>query len=215
MRQVMAQTRTRSRAAETRLDPTPLIRGSDALLPPSEAVSRRLGESRQDFLRFFRRRLSRPEDAEDALQDFCIKAIRAAASLDDLERIDAWLGRVLRNTLTDYYRRRAARQRAEVAYGREPDNVVLDPEDDQDDPICLCMHRAIPTLRPAYSELLSRCDLREESRDRMAAELGLTANNVGVRLHRARRALKGKLEAMCGECGDRGCLRSNGWERSV
>ena len=33
------------------------------------AIDRRLVECRQEFFGFFRRRLSRPEDAEDALQD--------------------------------------------------------------------------------------------------------------------------------------------------
>lgn len=179
----------------------------DALLPPGEAVSRRLSESRQDFLRFFRRRLSRPEDAEDALQDFCMKAIRAAASLDHAERVDAWLGRILRNTLTDHYRRRAAWRKAEAAYQREPHVAAFHPEDEPLDQMCLCMHRAIPSLKPDYAEILSRADLNEESRDRIAADLGLTANNVGVRLHRARQALKTKLEEICGGCRDSGCFR--------
>ena len=179
---------------------------SEALRAPAEAVGRRLTECRQDFLRFFRRRLSRPEDAEDALQDFCIKAIRAARTLEDGDRIDAWLGRILRNTLTDHYRRRAAWSRAEAAYQREPQLTMSDLEKDSLDRICLCMHEAIPTLRPEYAEVLDRADLKEEPRDQIAADLGLTANNVGVRLHRARQALKAKLEDICGGCGEEGTM---------
>src|SRR3546814_5484831 len=55
----------------------------------------------------------------DALQDFCLKVLHAAETPEDDEKIDSWLGRILRNTLTDHYRRRAARQRAEAAYGLE------------------------------------------------------------------------------------------------
>ena len=149
----------------------------EALLPPDEAVSRRLSGSRQEFLRFFRRRLSRPEDAEDALQDFCIKAIRAAGSLDDAERIDAWLGRILRNTLTDHYRRRAAWRKAEAAYQREPHVAAFHPGDEPLDQMCLCMHRAIPSLKPDYAEILSRADLRDLS-FRWLGQLHQTKNAI-------------------------------------
>jgi RNA polymerase sigma factor (sigma-70 family) len=192
----------------------------EGLLPPDEMVSRRLVESRQDFLRFFRRRLSQPEDAEDALQDFFIKAIRSAASLNEAEKVDAWLKGILRNTLIDYYRRRAACARAELAYRRELQIESFDPERDRIGHTCLCMHQAIPTLKTEYAELLSRADLNEEPRGRIAAELGVTVNNVGVRLHRARHALRAKLNEICGrrgegECSPGDCNCGNETEKKV
>ena len=87
-------------------------------------IDRQLVERRRDFYRFLRCRLSRPEDAEDALQDFCLKALRAANALEDSQKVDAWLGRILRNTLTDHYRRRAARQNGESAFARESRSEV-------------------------------------------------------------------------------------------
>jgi len=169
-----------------------------------DTVSRRLSECRGEFLRFFRRRLDRREDAEDALQDFYLKVIRAARKPDHHDKIDAWLGRILRNTLTDHYRRRAARQRAEVAYRREIEGTVSEIDADQDGLPCCCLHDSLLTLRLDYAEILRRADLDEEPRERIAADLGLTANNLGVRLHRARRALRKKLEDCCPTCRDGG-----------
>lgn len=169
-----------------------------------DRVSRRLSECREEFLRFCRRRLSRLEDAEDALQDFCLKVIRAARKPDHHEKIDAWLGRILRNTLTDHYRRRAARRRAEAAYQREIENMRPEVDADQGRVPCCCLHEVLPTLRPEYAEILRRADLDEEPRERIAADLGLTTNNLGVRLHRARRALRKKLEDCCPTCRDGG-----------
>ncbi len=40
----------------------------------------------------------------------------------------------------------------------------------------------------------------------MAREAGITAKNAGVRLHRARQALKKQLERSCGSCAVHGCL---------
>ncbi len=167
------------------------------------AVARQLVECRQEFLRFFRLRLARAEDAEDALQDFCLKAVRAAATLEDREKVDAWLGRILRNTLTDNYRRRAARQNAEAAFAREP-RCEIAPDPEPEPAACGCIHDLLPALKPEYAEVIRRADLDETPRARIAAELGLTPNNVGVRLHRARRALRTELEQTCQGCRDTG-----------
>ena len=171
---------------------------SAALAP--DVVNRRLVECRRDFLRYFRRRLGRPEDAEDAFQDFCLKVIRAGRTPDDGDMIDAWLGRILRNTLIDHYRRCASRQRGEAAYERELKVAAHAVEADQGERACPCIHEALPTLKPEYAEILRRAFFDEELRARIADELGLSPNNVGVRLHRARRALKHKLEESCASC---------------
>ena len=175
---------------------------AESLVPRDSAVERQLIECRSEFLRYFRRRLACPEDAEDALQEFSLKVIRAANTLQDDEKIDAWFGRILRNTLTDQYRRRATRRRAEAGYALEPREAAVDPE-----PVatpCTCVHDVLPALKLDYAEIIRRADLDETPRETVAADLGVTANNVGVRLHRARRALKTKLEERCSGCGDGG-----------
>lgn len=175
---------------------------------PDAATIQRLTDCRSEFLRFFRRRLSRPEDAEDAFQDFCLKVVRATGKPETTGKIDAWLSRVLRNTLTDYYRRRAARQRVEAAYEAEAPEPVVQPGTDPVENPCRCVRNLVPTLRPDYAEIVRRADLEEEPRERIAADLGLTTNNIGVRLHRARRALKEMIEERCEACcggGFRSC----------
>lgn len=169
-----------------------------------DLISRRLLECRRDFLRYFRRRLGRAEDAEDAFQDFCLKAVRSADKLEDDEKIDAWLGRILRSILIDHYRRRATRQRGEAAYGRELQVTMRESEADQGEKVCPCVRGVLGRLKPAYAEILSRVDLDGEPRERVAAELALTTTNVGVRLHRARRALKKKIAEVCPTCGEGG-----------
>ena len=72
--------------------------------------------------------------------------------------------------------------------------------------VCACPERLFPTIRPAYAELLRRLDLPGESLDVVARDLTLTKNNLTVRLHRARQALRAALEASCGLCAEPGCL---------
>lgn len=171
--------------------------------PLDATVTQRLLDCRREFLSFFRRRLNRPEDAEDALQDFCLKVVRSAEMLGNGEKIDPWLSRILRNTLTDHYRRRATRQSAEAAYGLEMQTAVIGIPAELDEKPCFCIHHSLSALKPDYAEILTRADLNEERREQIATDLGLTTNNVGVRLHRARQALKAKLEEICPICPDR------------
>ncbi|MGV0818955.1 RNA polymerase sigma factor [Martelella sp. AMO21009] len=173
---------------------------------PDVATIQRLTECRSQFMRFFRGRLSRQEDAEDAFQDFCLKVVRAADKPQSTAKIDAWLSRVLRNTLTDYYRRRATRQRLEIAYEAETAEPAAALEIVQPENPCCCIRNLVLTLRPDYAEIIRRADLDWEPRERIAIDLGLTTNNIGVRLHRARRALKEKIEQHCGAC----CVSGSG-----
>lgn len=164
--------------------------------PADDVVAQRLATGWSVYVRFFRRYLRQPEDAEEAVQDFCLKALRAAVTLNDAGRIDAWLARILRNTLVDHYRRGAARRRAELAYWREAHATAVVPPSTDDGSPRYCVRRLLERLEPRHAMILRRFYLDEQARESIAIELGLTANNVGVRLHRAKQALRREFHAM-------------------
>jgi len=72
--------------------------------------------------------------------------------------------------------------------------------------VCECMNGLLPTLKETYAELIRRIDLGGETISEVARDLGVTENNLTVRLHRARQALKTSLERTCGTCTEHGCL---------
>ncbi|PHR22911.1 MAG: RNA polymerase subunit sigma-70 [Hoeflea sp.] len=168
-------------------------------------VEAKLVESRNRFLGFLRRRLSRPQDAEDVFQDFCVKVLRHHAQIEDDERLDAWLGVTLKHTLTDHYRRQAARNRGAEAYAIET-KVTQQEDIDVAEPACTCIAAAMKMLQPSQAELLARIDLRDEPRTAVATELGLNSNSLGVRVHRARTALRKKIAEVCKVCGEGGFM---------
>src|SRR3546814_3470157 len=51
------------------------------------APMQRLAECQSEFLRFLRRRMSCPDDAEDAFQDFCVRSEEHTSELQSLMRI--------------------------------------------------------------------------------------------------------------------------------
>ena len=165
-----------------------------------EIVRERLVLRRDEMMRYFRRRLRSREDAEDALQDASLKAIRCAGNLRDPERADAWLGSVMRSTLVDKYRLASARRRGEEAFARDAsdaggEGIVEDPN-----PPCRCVFAALGAIRPDQAGLIRRVDLDERPRTEVANDLGVNVNALGVRLHRARQALKGAIGGICPTC---------------
>jgi RNA polymerase sigma factor (sigma-70 family) len=169
-----------------------------------EAVTRALVENHRRFLSFLERRVGSRAVAEELLQNAFVRSLEKGGELRDGENAVAWFYRLLRNALIDHYRRQAAEGRALEREAREATEVGPDPE--LKDAICACVGELLPTLKPEYSELLRRVDLEERSVTEVAAEVGITPNNAGVRLHRARHALKQQLERSCGTCATHGCL---------
>ena len=165
--------------------------------PRSPAVDQRLLAGKQEFLGYLRRRLGSQDEAEDVLQNFSLNVIRSSRSAASEEKINAWMGQILRNTLIDYYRRRAVRQRTETAYAAEMSIIEQAVETDPGSHPFQCLHAALPRLRPDDAEILRRADLEEEPRSCIAEDLGLTKNALNVRLHRARQALRHELEKSC------------------
>jgi RNA polymerase sigma-70 factor (ECF subfamily) len=88
----------------------------------------------------------------------------------------------------------------------EMESRTVEPDAEIDGTVCNCLYKLLPTLKPDYAEVVWRADILGEPRDRIAASLGTTLNNVTVRIHRARRALKKRLEEMCLTCPVHGFL---------
>lgn len=180
---------------------------TDAAKPADAAVRRALVEARQSFLAFLHQRLGNRDEAEEVMQRFALRALERASELRDIQSVRSWLGRIVATAIVDHQRRAIRQRRREIAM--EPadiDNVAADLAEDVDAAVCNCMYKLLPTLKPEYAEVIWRADLLGEPRDRIAASLGTTLNNVTVRLHRGRQALKKRLDEMCLTCPVHGFL---------
>ncbi|RKF22652.1 RNA polymerase sigma factor [Altericroceibacterium spongiae] len=178
-----------------------------AAKPADAAVRRALIEAREEFLLFLYQRVGNRNDAEELLQKFSLKALERAAQLRDIRSVRGWLGRILTTTLIDHHRRAGRQRKTEI--GTDPsdlESMAIEADHEMDEAICNCLHKLLPTLKPEYADVLWRSDILDEPRDRIAASLGTTLNNVTVRLHRARQTLRKRLEEMCLSCPTHGFL---------
>jgi RNA polymerase sigma-70 factor, ECF subfamily len=172
----------------------------------AERVASRLLASRGTFLDYIRRRVADPELAEDILQESLLRAIRAAPSLRDDDRLVPWFRRILQNAIVDAHRRREVERKYVVDDGvaEEPSVEPVDLEDEA--ALCACFQDLIPTLKPEYAELIRAVELGNEAPEAVAERLGITPNNLKVRRHRARQALRRRLEETCRLCAEHHCL---------
>lgn len=152
---------------------------------------------------FARKRVNDPELAADLVQESLLKAVKSAEQLREDENVTAWFYRILRRTIIDLYRRKAANKRAMEALEA---HMEAPADEEEQRTACACVAGLVPTLKPEYGELVKRLDLDGETPEIVAQELGVTPNNLRVRHHRARQQLREKVEAVCQMCAKHGCL---------
>ena len=158
------------------------------------------------FQSFARRRTGDEQLAADAVQESLLRALKSDRKLSDDDNIVGWFYRILRNVLTDLHRRRAVQTKglerfaAEQPTASEPDDAELEQT------TCACFRGLLPTLRPEYARVLELSDLNGEPAEAVAEQLGISKNNLKVRLHRARRQLRERLQQTCQMCATHGCL---------
>jgi RNA polymerase sigma factor (sigma-70 family) len=169
---------------------------------PNAATLQILLQNHNTFLSFLRRRVESLELAEEILQSALMKAFQEMEKLDH-ETVVAWFYRVLRNAIIDHHRRRGAEERALAVRREQAGSSDDDPELERT--ICECFRSLLPTLKVEYRTILEQVDLGSQSVGDAAQSLGITPNNASVRLHRARLALRERLEQTCRTCAHHGC----------
>lgn len=134
--------------------------------------------------------------ADEVVQAFALKALERAGQLRDPQAVHGWLRRLFDTTLIDFCRRRTTRGQREVAFDLDhhdrADETIADLAPDPAKTVIATLAR----LKPEYAETIYRLDLLDQPKQAVADQLGITVNNLAVRAHRARRALRDALEAM-------------------
>ncbi len=181
----------------------------EALQPVSAGLVDILVKNRERFRKYLTRRIGNEAIADELLQQSLMKALEAESELRNQESVIPWFYRILKNALIDYYRTHSKEEKRDDSLVKELEALgeTMSPAADElKSAICQCLGGLLPTLNPGYAELVQKIDLDQKSPEEVAKEMGITPNNLSVKLHRARQALRKSLEHSCGACSKHACL---------
>jgi RNA polymerase sigma factor (sigma-70 family) len=173
-----------------------------------EASSRYRGQ----LANFIRRRVPDPSEAEDILQDVFYELVAAYRLFEPVEEAGAWLFRVARNRITDFFRKKkpapladavnAGRARTEED-GAPPQIEELLPSPDAGPEAAYARAVLLDEIEAALDELTSEQraafvghEFEGRSFKELAAEAGVSVNAMVLRKHHAVLYLRRRLQAI-------------------
>lgn len=170
---------------------------------PIEDIAATLVANHRDFLAFIQKRVGNRATAEEILQDAFVRSMDKFDTVR--ETAIGWFYRVLRNAIIDHHRRDAAAERRHEALAREQ-QLAGDQDEELQRVVCKCVAQLAETLKPEYAAALKRVEVDGLSVKDYADEVGISGNNAGVRIFRAREALRKQVTRSCGTCATHGCV---------
>lgn len=125
------------------------------------------------------------EERNDMVQEILLQALKGFPRFKGDSKFSTWLYRVGLNTIFSYSRKEKNRRLAEQAQGDE--QLVLPPSDEAAE-----LYYHIKRLDDV-SKMVITLHLEGFSNIEIGDITGMTANNIGVRLHRIREHLSSKM----------------------
>lgn len=170
---------------------------------PTASVSVYVQEHRAALVAFIERQVGDSALAEDILHDSLLRTLRSEPAFEGEEHLARWLYRVLRNAITDAYRRHDAAARALERFAQEHPEPMMAPQEEA--ALCACFRLLLPTMKKEYAALIE-AELDGADPGEIAARFGIAPGNLRVRRHRARQQLRARLEETCRSCAQHGCV---------
>ena len=145
---------------------------------------------------FLARRVRRAADVDDVLQEVFVRIHKRIDTLEQEERITAWIFQIARNALVDYERVRATRSDAPAPDGPEVEPVAPESEERPLD-LSGCLRPMIGALPEPYQEAIRLTELDGLTQAEAADRAGVSLSGMKSRIQRGRERLKKMLLACC------------------
>jgi RNA polymerase sigma-70 factor (ECF subfamily) len=155
-----------------------------------------VNENRNRILRICRVYAWNAADQDDLYQEILFQIWRSLGAVKEPQFANTWLYRVAINTAISFVRKRASGADRVIHF--EPASLTRTIESRQapeaaDDDRIASLYTAIYQLDPLEKALVTLF-LEDFTYEQIAEATGITANNVGVMLHRAKKKLSGLLK---------------------
>lgn len=171
-------------------------------------LTRTVRQERQRLSDFIRRRVGNEADAEDILQDVLTQLVSSYSVTEPIEQMTAWLFRVARNRIIDWYRRK--RPERLTATSGDPDaplnleEILFDPKQDPDRAYARSivwkeLAGALDELPEEQRQVFVWHELEGKSFKEMAEETGVPLNTLLSRKRYAVLHLRDRLQELYAE----------------
>ncbi len=140
-------------------------------------------------------------EAEDLVQETCMKALKGFGSFRQGTNFRAWMYRILRNT---FLTSRTGLKTATVSLDSDEENVVEPIASGTPESILIsnldqqAIRSALEGLPVQYREVIVLCDVEEMSYLEIAETLAIPIGTVMSRLSRGRRAMREQIQPSSG-----------------
>jgi len=173
----------------------------------SETVMREQSRLRN----FIRKRVADSSEAEDILQDVFYELVEASRMMKPIEQVSAWLFRVARNKIIDFFRKKRpeATINGPVAAAEDSESLTLEellPSSDEGPEAAFArsvlleeLDEALQELPEEQREVFVAHELEGRSFKEIAARTGVGVNTLLSRKHYAVIQLRERLQAIYDE----------------
>lgn len=153
--------------------------------------------------RFVGRHVADPHAAEDVVAEVLLRIHENLDSLDDHQRVIAWVFRIARNAITDHQRRcgrrreRLAGELVDVLAGGEAADAWIDDPDAALSELASCVRPLVELLPTGHRRALELVDLDGRTQAEAARIEGMSLSGMKSRVQRGRRQFAALVRSCC------------------
>ena len=136
-----------------------------------------------------------PEDVDDLTQEIFIKIHTSLDSLKDEKKLAPWINSIVRNSITDYYRKK------DMGSTGIDENITYSEDDDDEKNlggILHCLNVFMEKLPEKYREPLILSDIDGVKQKDLAKRMGLSYTGLKSRVQRGRKMIEDMFIECCG-----------------
>jgi RNA polymerase sigma-70 factor (ECF subfamily) len=159
--------------------------------PSTDAIWAHLSTELRQFIR---RRVSDDHAADDLLQETFLRIHRSLGTLQDADRLAAWVYQIARNAVHDYHRQSA---KGDVALADEPVDECNDGLSQPFRQGAGWLDEMVRLLPEGYQQAVRLAEINGLTQQAVADQLGITLSGAKSRVQRGRALLREILDQCC------------------
>lgn len=144
--------------------------------------------------KFISKRISKEQDTEDILQDVFLKINSSIGTLKDKQKLNAWIYRITRNTIIDFYRKNNTTVEIELT-----EDLIVETDEDfsMNEEISRCLKPMINHLPEKYKQAIILTEYKNITQKQLSEQLGISVSGAKSRVQRGRKILKDMILDCC------------------